>query len=75
MKMCLLITAIVAALSVATPSAARAVDYGRPNILIVLTDDQTMDSITGKDASGKFFMPFVSSKRDLARKFDHFFFS
>ncbi len=55
--------------------ASAAVDYGKPNILIILTDDQTMESIVGRDASGQWFMPFLASKRQFARKFDQFYYS
>jgi len=46
-----------------------------PNIIIILTDDQPMASIDGKDAHGKPFMPFVQEKRQQARRFPNSYYA
>jgi arylsulfatase A-like enzyme len=41
-----------------------------PNIIVILTDDQTEQMITGVSNAGRPFMPFLRSKMHLARRFD-----
>jgi N-acetylglucosamine-6-sulfatase len=56
----LFFAATAAVLSIQAP--AHAANYGKPNIIVVMTDDQTVRAINGRDASGKAYMPFVMSK-------------
>jgi arylsulfatase A-like enzyme len=56
-------------------SAPALAQSNKPNIVVILTDDQTDHMITGRDAAGRPFMPFLMSKAPLARRFDTAIFS
>lgn len=45
-----------------------------PNIIRIQTDDHTMSAISGRDSAGRPFMPFIDSKKNLARRFDRSYF-
>jgi len=47
----------------------------KPNIIVIITDDQTEHMITGRDTAGRAFMPFLMSKARLARRFGTAIFS
>lgn len=47
----------------------------KPNILVVMTDDHAEEMITGRDASGRPFLPFIASKVSLARQFERSYYA
>lgn len=68
---------LIAALAVGFFDDAKAAmepHRSKPNILIFLTDDQTRQSIVGRDSKGQPFMPFIQSKLDKARRFSESYF-
>jgi N-acetylglucosamine-6-sulfatase len=70
MRLKALITATLLLVALPQVGDARARTYGPPNELIILVDDMTMQSMTGRDAEGRFFLPFIQFKRRSARIFD-----
>ncbi|HET7679084.1 MAG TPA: sulfatase-like hydrolase/transferase, partial [Xanthobacteraceae bacterium] len=54
---------------------ASAAAADKPNILVVITDDHAEEMITGRDASGRPFLPFIASKVSLARQFERSYYA
>lgn len=78
MKMFSIVAVIVSSIFLCATAEAKKKPkalYDRPNILVILTDDQTVDSILGKDQSGAFYMPNVRAKLGLARRFNNNYFT
>jgi N-acetylglucosamine-6-sulfatase len=65
------LSAMISAILLASPAQAE-----RPNIIVILSDDQTEANLVGSSAiDGKPFMPFLHSIRTKARHFTEMFFT